>query len=292
MDTVAYDQALLAGLDHAGRLFGHDSVDARALELRGTLRFHRFRADQSRPEAAELLAGAQEDLEAATDRDPRLAGALNTLSRLRQFAGDPAQANLYARRALQQDAYLVDNADILQRLWRTSMDMKDFEQAWTWCLQGNADYPDERRFIECQLIIPALTGHRPITPDSARAIVASLDAMDPPAADREHPPYRITFRRVLMTAVLIRANQTEPARHEVDAIRRVVARHPELAAPFAWDDAVVSTMLGDTVAALDALERYLSAQPHYRTYARNFFLFEPLRDHPRFQAIAGTLPAR
>jgi DNA-binding SARP family transcriptional activator/TolB-like protein len=292
MDTIAYDRALLTGLDHAARLFARDSVDARAFELRGTLRFFRFRADQSRPEAAALLDGAQADLEEAINHDRRLASALNTLSRLLHFAGDPAQANVYANRAFEQDAYLTDRADILQRLWRTAMDMKDFDQAWKWCRRGGDEYPGDRRFVECQLTIPALTGDGRITPDSARVLIAALDAMDPPAAGREHPPYRFTFRRVLMAAVLIRAGDEARARAEFEAIRREVARHPELAVSFAWDDAAISVMLGDTDAALLALEQYVAAQPLYRTYAQNSFLLEALRDHPRFQDIVSVPAAR
>lgn len=290
-DTAAYDMAINEGLRHAERLLRRHPNDARGLELRGTLRLHLFRAQQTRPDAATLLATAEQDLTRAIAGDRPLASAFNTLSRLRQYAGDSEQANYYAVQALERDAYLQDGAEILQRLFRTSLDLKDVDQAHEWCLDGRANYPEDRRFLECQLAIPALTGRR-LTEDSARVILRALDAMDPPRTGGGARFYRHTYRQVLLIRVLIANRQLERARDILNRIRRDVSEHPELAGSFAFDDAHIALALGDTLGALGALQRFVAGHPFYRNYVRSSFLFEPLREHPRFGSLIASDSAR
>ncbi|HUC42007.1 MAG TPA: serine/threonine-protein kinase, partial [Gemmatimonadales bacterium] len=143
------------GLAHAGRALALFPDDARALELRGTLRYRKWQlARPPDPQQASLLLNdARADLERATTIDPASAGAYATLSSLYYQTKDLQGAALAARRAYEEDAYLGNAADILTRLFHTSYDLDQQRQAERWCQEGMRRFSRDFRFFQCQLYL-------------------------------------------------------------------------------------------------------------------------------------------
>jgi TolB-like protein len=285
-DTAAYAAALARGLDFAGRVLERRPDAPHALELRGTLLYHRARSTSTRDGAAAERAAAARDLQAAFEADRSLVGAASTLSRLKQYDGDLEGAEMYALSAFAEDAYLREGPDLRQRLYRIYLDLENVGAAMDSCTQGRTDYPADYRFIECHLAIPALTGRR-IDIDSAQALLDALNQLDPPARDAM---YRFTFRDVLFARVLYHAGRTGEAIAKMSAIRAHVERHAQLAPPFHLDDAAFRVLAGDTTGALERLERYVEHNPEQRAYLSRFFLLKDLRSHPQFAQLV-TDPA-
>src|SRR5207247_1014393 len=112
-------QLLVTALGHAERALRMASGHPRALELRGTARYTGWVLELSSDPAEQgrLLAGARQDLEAATQADPTLAGGFSTLSHLYYQTEDVPAAVLAARKAYEEDAYLTVANDVLWRLF-------------------------------------------------------------------------------------------------------------------------------------------------------------------------------
>src|SRR2546429_8566191 len=88
-------------LGHAERALHMNPDDARALELRGTVRSSLWQlpaTDSSRQSV--LIQQAEQDLRNAVLRSPGLANAWNELSVIYQQKGDWVQADLMLRRGL------------------------------------------------------------------------------------------------------------------------------------------------------------------------------------------------
>jgi tetratricopeptide (TPR) repeat protein len=289
MDTARYNAAIAEGLRVLQPVLDRHPTDGPALAARGTLLFRLSRANARREDAEKLRDSAQADLHAAVLDAPHLARAWSTLSRLLQYAGEIAEANTAARRALEEDAYLADVQEIHQRLFRTALDLENYGEAAGWCDRGRHDFPENWRFVECRLAILAFRPGDGARLDSARAILRHLDEVDPPS-NQVTPPYRYTYRRVLHTVVLARTD-TRAARDTLDDIRDYVASRPGLRTTFDFDQAHLSLLFGDTALALQSISRYLENIPQYRRYVGRSFLFKPLRDDPRFQAIVDGRPS-
>src|SRR2546425_7309789 len=55
--------------------------------------------------------------------------------------------------ASQNDAYLAGADVILARLYATSYDLELFQPAIDWCEKGQRRFPNDPRFVECQLVL-------------------------------------------------------------------------------------------------------------------------------------------
>lgn len=276
-----YDARIEKGLGHVGRVIALDSAHARAYELRGTLLFHRARANRKSEGAPAILAKAEDDLLKAVRLDSKLAGAWNTLSRLQQYAGRPLEAMIAVERALNTDDYLRKDADIKQRLWRIELDLEQFADAWRDCRQAHRDHPSDWRFIDCHLSIAALAPER-FPPDSAAKLVSRARALD-----REGTGYRDTYRRVQLAVIIARSRGVSAAKDSLENIRATVRRNAAQAVSFGFDEAHLLLRTGDTAGALDALGRYLAENPGYRAYVAGSFVFVGLRQDQRFRELTG-----
>jgi eukaryotic-like serine/threonine-protein kinase len=269
------------GLAHAGRALALVTEDARALELRGTLRYRKWQL--ARPpdprQASLLLNDARADLERATTLDPTSAGAYATLSSLYYQTKDLQGAALAARRAYEEDAYLGNAADILTRLFHTSYDLDQQRQAQRWCQEGMRRFPRDFRFFQCQLYLMT----RLETPDVPRAwaLLAGIDSVAP-------PPQRAILHlrnQMLVAAIIARAGLRDSA-HAVSARSRGT---PELDPEhdLVAFEAFVYTLLGEKEEAIRLLQRYVAANPEhsFRVGGDIFWWWWDLQKQPGFQAL-------
>ncbi|MFZ5624288.1 MAG: protein kinase domain-containing protein, partial [Gemmatimonadota bacterium] len=154
-DPIAADRWIRAGLEQADRAVALEAANPDALELRGNLRYWRYLLDlePDRTKARQLLAAARQDLETAVKVQPAQAGAWATLSHLYYQIPEKTgvDVNLAARRALEEDAFLINADVVLARLFFSSYDLGQFVDAAHWCEEGARRFPTNPRFVECQL---------------------------------------------------------------------------------------------------------------------------------------------
>jgi serine/threonine-protein kinase len=269
------------GLGHADRALALAPEDARALELRGTLRYRRWQL--ARPpdprQASQLLDAARSDLERATTIDPTLAGAYATLSSLYYQTKDLQGAALAARRAYEEDAYLSNAADILTRLFHTSYDMDQQRQAQRWCQEGMRRFPRDFRFFQCQLYLMT----RLEAPEVPRAwsVLAGIDSVAP-------PPQRAILHlrnQMLVAAIIARAGLRDSAHAVIARSRGTPELDPEH--DLVAMEAFVRTLLGEQDEAIRLLQRYVAANPEhsFRIGGDIFWWWWDLQKHPGFQAL-------
>jgi serine/threonine-protein kinase len=270
------------GLAHANRALALAPQDARAVELRGTLRYRRWQL--SRPadpeQAARVLDDARKDLEQATAMDPTAATAFATLSSLYYQTKDPQGAALAARRAYEEDAYLSNAADILTRLFHTSYDLDQQLQAQRWCQEGMRRFPQDFRFHQCQIYL--MTRLEP--PDVPRAwrVLRGLDSLTP-------APQRaiLHLRNQMMVAdIIARAGLRDSAHQVIERSRGTPELDPEQ--ELLGMEAFVRIQLGEQDEAIRLLQRYVAANPDHSFNVGGglFWWWRSLEKHPGFQALA------
>jgi len=286
-DQVAAGKWIGVGMNHVNRALALAPSDPEALELRGNLKYWRWLLSLApdQEEAKALLASAQEDLETAVRVAPSQAGAWATLSHLKYQTGNLVDVKLAAQRAYEADAYL-SNADlVLSRLFFASYDLGQFTDAEHWCQVGQRRFPEDVKFVECQLFL--LTS-RAKTPDVGLAWrLADSVAKVAPDQDRA---FQTLNGRLMVAATLARANLPDSARrltlrskgnNEIDPTRDLV-----------YAAAFVHTLLGDTTLAVDALKEYLVANPEKRASLAEdpTWWFRPLQSSPQFRNLVGAAP--
>ena len=294
---IAYRQSRLAGdapeanrridtgLGHVERALGANPKNARALELRGSLRYWRWLLHlvPDPREAADLLKNAEQDLRSAVALDASLAGAWSALSHLDNVKSDEVQGKIDALRAYEADAYYSSADLIVWRLFLASYDLEQFVDAVHWCDVGQQRFPKDPRFVECQLWLMTSQAE---APDVAKAwqLVGQLGELTP----AQRWEFGKLKAQMAVAAVLARDRS-------VDSARRVLTRsrgNPQLdpAQELLYLEAFVRTLLGDRDDALQLLKRYVAANPERRVdLAKDSqWWFRELRNDPRYRQLAGT----
>jgi serine/threonine-protein kinase len=209
-DPAEADDWTLVGLGHAQRALELDPRLPEALDLRGTLRYVRWllRMTPDPTEAAILLRDAEEDLRTAVREDPSVASAYSTLSHLLANKADLVGANLAARRAYEADAYLQVADAVLWRLYTTSYDLEYHADAVRWCAEGGRRFPEDYRFVECELWVMTSNAKDPDVDEAWRLLGEMVDHTPEPFRED-----RALAGQVIVAGVLARAGLADSARN-------------------------------------------------------------------------------
>ena len=280
--------AIDSGMARAAEALALDKNDAAALELRGALEYWKylnpFEPDSARRQR--LLSQGQADLEAATRLNPSAASAYAMLSHLYTRLPDKSMTDVLfaANKALDVDAYLSNADVVIYRLALGYYDLNQSADASKWCAEGRRRFPDDPRFVQCQLQI--MTSKFVVNPDPALAwrLSDSVVALTPDGPDRR---YARLYTRVLTAGVLARAGQIDSARQVLKSTKPDPEVDPsnDLAntAAFVW------LLAGDTTEALNQIKLYLIANPDRTSDFRDDpnWWFRGVSEDPRYQAIVG-----
>jgi serine/threonine-protein kinase len=273
------------GLGHAERALKLGSENPDALELRGNLRYWRWLLGLAPDplQARTLLKSAQEDLEAAVKIAPSQAGAWSTLSHLFNQSGDQVDVKLAARRAYEEDAYLSNADIILSRLFYSSYDLGQFSDAAHWCGEGGRRFPQDEKFVECQLWLMTT---KAVDPDLPRAWQLA-DTLVQRAPERKRAFQRLNSQMVV-AAIAARAGLKDSARHLARRSRGTSELDPRRDLMVA--DAFVHNLLGDRDEALRSLKVYLASNPERRAVFADDpgWWFRSLQEDPRFKELVGV----
>jgi len=273
------------GIAQAQKAIAISPRDADALELLGTLRYWRYLLGLEKDAAKNkaLLDSARADLEAATKASRTQAGAWATLSHLYYQYNDVASAKLAAQSAYEEDAFLSNADVVLSRLFNASYDLEQIPDAVHWCEEGARRFPDDVRFLQCQL---RLMIAKQVTPDVPKAWKLEQRIVElTPESDR---PLAKLQGEVLVAAALARAGFADSARHLLARIDDPADLDPTK--DITLDKGVAYNLLGDKDQALKSLATYVAANPSVAKdlNSDNNWMWRNLRDDPRFQALAKT----
>jgi len=282
-DPEQADEFVATGLTHAERALALDSTDAKARELRGTLRYDSwFFGPEPEPAVADaLLEGAKADLRAAVLEDRSLARAYSTLSLIYYLNGERAEANLAALNAYEADAYLRNARNILWRLFQTSYDMENFTEAVRWCKEGQRRFPEDDYFVACQLwMLTTRVGSTNV--DSAWGLLAELERLLP---EFRHEYYS-REGQMLVAAAIARAGLADSARNVLVRARATPDIDPERAL-MPLETFIRAHYLGDIDEAIRIFREFMVQNPNHRDEVSKdvHWWYRPLQDDPRYQEL-------
>ena len=293
---VAYRQARLSreptktvefiqqGVARAEQALAIDSLDATALELRGTLNYFKITKglvpDQN--EAKQIVAKAERDLREAVSIAPRQATAWNALSALQYFKMDVPESYLDAQRAYEADAFLRAAPDIVWRLYATSYDLEQFPNAIRWCSEGQTRFPKDPRYALCQLQLMLTKAVDP-NPNEAWRVAAELTRLTP----QQDTALQRRLGNILVAIVIGRAGLRDSAHHVLERSRAGADIDPR--GETMGFEALARTFLGEREEAISLLTRYLTAHPDHRAgfAKKNYWWWRDLQNDPRFKVMAG-----
>jgi TolB-like protein/tRNA A-37 threonylcarbamoyl transferase component Bud32 len=271
------------GIAHANRALSRDPYHLPALELRGKLRLLLW--EYSGQGDSSVFQSAERDLRAAAAPDnPTQAQAWSVLSYLLLRKGSFAEANLAAKRAYRVDAFLLDAPAILFRLYYTSVLLRDWRNAATWCDQGYARFPQDWLFSFCRLCLLWMPSGKDPDVRQAWRLVSEME-------QKTAPSDRVVLAprwRMIVAGVLARSGQVDSARRTLHAARAAGNNDPELD----YYEIGVRLLLGERGEALRLAERYLKYDPTAKAYFRGDPLLDALRNSPAFQRLVTTSEAR
>ena len=284
-DDLRRRDLIASGLAHAERALALDPKNPAALEVRGSLRYakHRFGLAPDPVEAATLLRTAEEDLRQSIALDAERATALNALSLLLYRKYNKVEANNYARRAYEADAYLAAAPDIIYRLTVTSYDLEQFVDAIQWCELGDARYPQQPRFAYCQLLLMGTNAREPDVAEAWRLV-------DEFAARTPSPSREAARREAQMLAAvpIARAGLVDSARRVMERAR--AGRDIDPRGELIGAEAVSRVLIGDRDEAIRLMQLYLTSHPEHREgfVKANTWWWRSLQDDPRFRELVGS----
>jgi eukaryotic-like serine/threonine-protein kinase len=283
-DKDYYAKWLAKGADHAERAIKLKPDDGDALELRGTLRYWQWllNLEPDQEQADKLLAGAEQDLRAATADGRSAAVAWTWLSHLLLGQYRTGEAKLAALKAYEADPYLSTVRTTLWRLFQTSLDLEDKAEATRWCTEGQHRFPQSYRFAECQLWLFALKGVQPDIP-KAWQLLGEYQRLSPTSI-REYSGH---YGQMIVAMALARAGLKDSAlrvaeRARADASLDTTRELDSL-------EAIVRLLLGERDAAIRLMSTYLAANPQVRKAMANdeTWWYRDLRKDSRYRALLG-----
>ncbi|HEY3220944.1 MAG TPA: serine/threonine-protein kinase [Gemmatimonadales bacterium] len=277
---------IAVGRDHVNRVLRREASNAAALQLRGSLRYARWRLnlDSDPTRRGALLDSAQADLEASVRIDPQQAAAQATLSHLLYARKDVVSAVLAARAAYEADAYLRDAEVILDRLFYGSYDLAQFGEAQRWCAEGGRRFPRSFRYFDCQLWLLTIP-NSDLNIAHAWRLAGQADSLTP----APQLAFRTRQRAILVASVIGRAGRTDSAEHVLSAARTTDAKIDPTQELVGYE-ALARALMGQDDQAMVILKRYVATNPDH-SFKRNGMVhwwWRGLERRPDFQAVLAT----
>jgi serine/threonine-protein kinase len=269
LSQVAYERYIFAepgeemletmaeAVDHANEALAIEPDNAAALEWRGTAQYRRWLMQAEDEDTLDrVFASARADLERALRLDPDRASVNSTLSHLYYQVDEWAPAVLAAQRAYEQDAFLSAIDGVLRRLYQASYDLGQYQDAREWCLEGNRRFPDNFRFIQCQIYVMTMNQ---ATPDVAEAwaLYERMVSLMPEGPQSEQIQ---AITQTFIGGVIGQAGLADSA----SAVMERARVGPEIDAGEQMSmEAAMRSVIGDTEGAIDILQRYMAQYPDH-----------------------------
>jgi TolB-like protein len=267
-------EPLRAGLRRAEAALDMAPGSADALELRGALLVDLAENDPA-ADGDSLMTRAERDLLEATRLNAGLARAWYALSRVFRKRGRFGEADTYAERALEADAFLEQASEIGYQLFRTSFERERNDRARAFCADGRRNFPADPDFAICALLLAATVD---------RDTAATREAGDALLAITPEPDRGAFASYVAMQRAKAAATAGDPA--GASALVRE-AHGDAFQSWLGYDEAHVRSLLGEDSAAVALLRDYLQLDPGARAYWPRDWWLRGLWDDPGFRALVA-----
>ncbi|HSH74941.1 MAG TPA: hypothetical protein VLA09_04640 [Longimicrobiales bacterium] len=276
------DEAALAvfaeAVQYADAALDLEPDNAAALERRGTALYRRWLLEAEDEDTMQrVLASAQEDLERALRLEPGRASASSTISHLYYQLDEWAQAVLAARQAYEEDAFLAVADDVLVRLYNASYDLDQYEEARSWCLEGRRRFPDDWRFVRCQIYVLTMARAEPDVSEAWALYEQMVSMMAEDAQSTLEQRTTETF----IGGIIGRAGLLDSA-NAVMVRARVESDLDPSGGQQAFEAAMLSIM-GDSDGALERLTRFMIEHPYH--IPRLHWWWHNLQGDPAFERL-------
>jgi serine/threonine-protein kinase len=276
------------GLAFAATVLDSDARNADALFLRGSLRYRLWGlgVTTNEDESNQLLLGAKDDLELATEQNARLAGAYVMLSFIKYetLIDDVPGAMLDAQRGLDRDPYQRGADQLIDRMFWANLDQNFLGPAQSWCDRGVERFPDAFAFRRCRLWLMATPRLEPDTV-RAKALVAEIDEILPDAPGAN---FLRGESRVVLGGIVGRAGDTAQARQILEEAERFsrtsgVDDEQELIGLVA----LMYAQYGDIDRSVDLLKVYVAANPQHGFVEAqgDVWWWRDVVGHPRWREV-------
>jgi DNA-binding SARP family transcriptional activator/TolB-like protein len=276
-----------AAIAQAGRALERSPGSVDALELRGLAQYNYWTylaGEQTRDDHA-LLRRAERDLQDAAAADAKRSQARLYLADIYHARAQFKEEKAMALAALNADPLAARDRNILYRIAMASFYLDEPVEALRMCRDGQQRFPTHVPFQYCELFVLAHADKVRADVTRAQQIVDQLARPENAPAQRAQLP----LFRMLQANVLARAGLPDNARAE---IARAAAEAPG-SVSLMYPEASAWTRLGDYDRALDILEQDAAIDPVWIKATLLNPSFDPLRSHPRFQALIDKyMPAR
>lgn len=259
-----------------------EPTHARALGLRGTLRYFEYLQNMipDEDEAAALRQQARVDFEAAVRLDPTLADVWSGLAHM-YYGESITDAVMAGERAYEEDAYLDAANVVLWRLYTSHYDdLGNFNKAVRFCNEGARRFPEDDRFVSCQLELMHTPAVAP-DPDRAWELAARIDSLAAP----QRKEFARVQTRIFVAGALARASMPDSARAVLDRAVAAIDPHFDPELELLTVAAAMMSMLGDDDRAIDLLKRHRTARPN--ASFEHHWWYRSIRSHPRYPEIAA-----
>jgi TolB-like protein len=289
---VSYERYILAGTvdefigtlseaaEFADRALDIEPNHAGALELRGTATYRRWLLQAEDEDVLDrLLDNAQDDLDQATILDQSRASAYSTLSHLFYQVGEWDQAVLAARQAYNEDAFLDAADGVLWRLYAASYDLGRHGDAEDWCLEGRERFPDNFRFVQCQIFLMTMNQAQPDV-ELAWELLTELGELAPPGQEA----YLTALGQLAVGAVVGRAGMADSANAVFVAAR--VSDDVDPVGELQSIEAAMRSVIGDVDGSIQVLRRFMSAHPDH--FPGEHWWWRNVEADPAFERLQGS----
>lgn len=255
--------------------------NAAALDLRGTADYRRWlsRFDSDPDTLDRLLTGARADLEQAVKLDPGRASAYSTLSHLYYQVNETALAVIAAQRAYEEDAFLTVADGVLWRLYSASYDLESYDQAQRWCAEGHRRFPNNFRFVQCQLFLMTMSAAQPDV-DRAWSLYNQLVPLLP----EDQKTSLDAQAQTVIGGIIGRAGLADSANAVLTRARLTPEQDPD--AELTSVEAAMRALMGDKEGAIRLLQRYVVLNPgHFGEKEGLSWWWRSLQGDPEFERI-------
>jgi hypothetical protein len=271
-------QALDRAVELANEALSIEPDHAAALEQRGTARYARWLLEvDDEQEHEQLLASARADLERALRLESDRASVNSTLSHLYHQVDEPFEAVVAARTAYSQDAFLSVADDILYRLFEASYDLNQYGEALEWCLAGQDRFPDDFRFLRCQIYAMTMEEAEP----DVAAAWSLFDDMAAAMPESEQSQRIQGNTQTFVGAVIGRAGLPDSANAVMTRAR--LGSDVDLSDEQVSMEAAMRSVMGDLDGSIERLERFILANPGH--WVGEHWWWRNVEQDPRFARL-------
>ena len=244
---------------------------ASALELLGNIEFGRAMLTASTAAQADsFFMQSEQHLSQSLRIAPDQPRAQSTLSTVLYSLGKLAPARATAQRALESDAYLEDADQIVIRLFETSFEMGDDEEAGHWCDEIHVRFGTHWPSAWCDLVLLAWAREGNHDPRKAIHLVETFGAGDV-APEREFMRPRI---EIMAAAVVARAGMRDSANAMIARAWKSAPNDVELL----YLEAAARALLGEKAKASELFDQYLQKNPKATKRMQNGRVYAAIRD--------------